>query len=76
MSEAAEQLLETVQHEQGEKWQKSNFLSLMRDFRDGRKDIVDGEIREKDVDASPIGSESSGWIATDFRKYHDVSPVP
>lgn len=45
VSEAAERLLESVQHEDGEKWQNSVFLSLMRDFRDGRKDIVDNEIR-------------------------------
>ncbi|KAF7548785.1 hypothetical protein G7Z17_g6841 [Cylindrodendrum hubeiense] len=46
VSEAAERLLESVQHEDGEKWKNSVFLSLMRDFRDGRKDIVDNEIRE------------------------------
>ncbi|RCI10088.1 hypothetical protein L249_8497 [Ophiocordyceps polyrhachis-furcata BCC 54312] len=46
VSEAAERLLETVQHENGDKWQNSVFLSLMRDFRDGRKDIVENEIRQ------------------------------
>lgn len=46
VSEAAERLLESVQHESGEKWQNSVFLSLMRDFRDGKKDIVDNEIVE------------------------------
>ncbi|KAK7426008.1 hypothetical protein QQZ08_007456 [Neonectria magnoliae] len=46
VSEAAERLLESVQHEDGDKWKNSAFLSLMRDFRDGRKDIVDNEIRE------------------------------
>lgn len=46
VSEAAERLLESVQHEDGEKWKNSVFLSLMRDFRDGRKDIFDNEIRE------------------------------
>lgn len=46
VSEAAERLLESVQHEDGEKWQNSVFLSLMRDFRDGRKDIVENEIRQ------------------------------
>ena len=49
VSEAAERLLDTVQHENGEKWQNSVFLSLMRDFRDGRKDIVDNEIRDTDA---------------------------
>lgn len=44
VSEAAERLLESVRHEDGEKWQNSTFLSLMRDFRDGRKDIVNNEI--------------------------------
>ncbi|CAM1506506.1 Fc.00g061470.m01.CDS01 [Cosmosporella sp. VM-42] len=55
VSEAAERLLESVQHEDGEKWKNSVFLSLMRDFRDGRKDIVDNEIREtpeNETDAS------------------------
>ncbi|KAG6008860.1 hypothetical protein E4U21_003671 [Claviceps maximensis] len=46
VSEAAERLLDTVQHENGEKWQNSVFLSLMRDFRDGKKDIIDNEIRD------------------------------
>ncbi|RSL94734.1 hypothetical protein CDV31_014175 [Fusarium ambrosium] len=46
VADAAERLLESVQHEDGEKWKNSVFLSLMRDFRDGRKDIVDNEIRE------------------------------
>lgn len=46
VADAAERLLESVQHEDGEKWKNSVFLSLMRDFRDGRKDIIDNEIRE------------------------------
>ncbi|KAF4980970.1 hypothetical protein FZEAL_3127 [Fusarium zealandicum] len=46
VADAAERLLDSVQHEDGEKWKNSVFLSLMRDFRDGRKDIVDNEIRE------------------------------
>ncbi|PTB67178.1 hypothetical protein BBK36DRAFT_1159114 [Trichoderma citrinoviride] len=45
VAEAAEKLLDAVKHESGEKWQNSIFLSLMRDFRDGRKDIVGDEIR-------------------------------
>jgi hypothetical protein len=55
VSEAAERLLETVQHEQGEKWQNSIFLSLMRDFRDGKKDIVENEIRQTDGDDALSG---------------------
>ncbi|RGP75648.1 peroxin 20 [Fusarium longipes] len=46
VADAAERLLESVEHEDGEKWKNSVFLSLMRDFRDGRKDIIDNEIRE------------------------------
>lgn len=53
VSEAAERLLESVQHENGEKWQNSVFLSLMRDFRDGRKDIVDNEIRAMEGEEQP-----------------------
>lgn len=45
VTEGAERLLESVQHEDGEKWQRSAFLSLMRDLRDGRKDILGDEIR-------------------------------
>lgn len=56
VSEAAERLLESVQHEDGEKWQNSVFLSLMRDFRDGRKDIVENEIRQT---AGPGGDEAA-----------------
>ncbi|KAG9253720.1 uncharacterized protein F5Z01DRAFT_656557 [Emericellopsis atlantica] len=46
VSEAAERLLDSVRHEDGDKWKNSIFLSLMRDFRDGKKDIVGDEIRE------------------------------
>lgn len=46
VSEAAERLLESVKAEDGDKWKNSTFLSLMRDFRDGRKDIVDNEVRQ------------------------------
>ncbi|KAF4122134.1 hypothetical protein GMORB2_7727 [Geosmithia morbida] len=53
VSEAAERLLESVQHENGDKWKQSMFLSLMRDFRDGRKDIVDNEIRDMAVEPGP-----------------------
>jgi hypothetical protein len=70
VAEAAEQLLDTVQHEQGEKWQNSVFLSLMRDFRDGRKDIIDGAIQERSGAPSPAVSEG-GTLVTDFRKLHD-----
>lgn len=55
VSEAAERLLESVQHESGEKWQNSVFLSLMRDFRDGRKDIIDNEIQQLE-DEVPMGN--------------------
>ncbi|KAM0247084.1 hypothetical protein ACHAP5_004364 [Fusarium lateritium] len=56
VADAAERLLESVEHEDGEKWKNSVFLSLMRDFRDGRKDIVDNEIREtSDNDANASG---------------------
>ncbi|KAJ6787087.1 hypothetical protein PWT90_09782 [Aphanocladium album] len=48
VSEAAERLLESVQHESGEKWQNSVFLALMRDFRDGKKDIVGNEVHDTD----------------------------
>ncbi|PHH80537.1 hypothetical protein CDD80_1049 [Ophiocordyceps camponoti-rufipedis] len=52
VSEAAERLLECVEHENGDKWQNSVFLSLMRDFRDGRKDIIENKIRQTaDADA-------------------------
>ncbi|PHH65968.1 hypothetical protein CDD81_916 [Ophiocordyceps australis] len=54
VSEAAKQLLDTVSHEEGDKWQKSAFLSLMRDFRDGRKDIVDNEVRQTVGDGAQV----------------------
>lgn len=61
VADAAERLLESVQHEDGEKWKNSVFLSLMRDFRDGRKDIVDNEIRETPDDDD---NEAEGPRAT------------
>lgn len=59
VSEAAERLLESVQHENGEKWQNSVFLSLMRDFRDGRKDIVDNEIRATEGEEQQLQEQPS-----------------
>lgn len=54
IADAAERLLESVQHEDGEKWKNSVFLSLMRDFRDGKKNIVDNQVRDTpDHDAVP-----------------------
>ncbi|EQB44731.1 hypothetical protein CGLO_16487 [Colletotrichum gloeosporioides Cg-14] len=50
ISEAARQILESVQHEQGDKWKNSRFLLLMRDFRDGNKDIINNEILETHAD--------------------------
>lgn len=44
VAEVASRLLEAVDHEDGQKWQQSTFLSLMRDFKHGRKDIVDNQI--------------------------------
>ncbi|GKT44108.1 uncharacterized protein ColSpa_04289 [Colletotrichum spaethianum] len=46
ISEAARQILQSVQHEKGDKWKNSRFLLLMKDFRDGNKDIVNNEILE------------------------------
>ncbi|OAA62968.1 hypothetical protein ISF_04844 [Cordyceps fumosorosea ARSEF 2679] len=58
VSEAAERLLESVQHESGEKWQNSVFLALMRDFRDGKKDIIGNEVQPTEG-AGPSGEASS-----------------
>lgn len=61
VSEAAERLLESVQHESGEKWQNSVFLALMRDFRDGRKDIVGNEVQQTDgVEGAPATQDGAG----------------
>ncbi|OHE94529.1 hypothetical protein CORC01_10162 [Colletotrichum orchidophilum] len=54
ISEAARQILESVQHEQGDKWKNSRFLSLMKDFRDGNKDIINNEILETSVNDEQI----------------------
>lgn len=45
VSQAAKRILDTVDHEDGMKWKESTFLALMRDFRDGKKDIVENEVR-------------------------------
>ncbi|KAI6778988.1 uncharacterized protein J7T54_002631 [Emericellopsis cladophorae] len=58
VSEAAERLLDSVRHEDGDKWKNSMFLSLMRDFRDGKKDIVGDEIRETE-EAEVVVSRTS-----------------
>ncbi|OLN96008.1 hypothetical protein CCHL11_07062 [Colletotrichum chlorophyti] len=54
ISQAAKQILESVQHEQGDKWKNSRFLHLMRDFRDGNKDIIDNEILETRAGGEPV----------------------
>ncbi|KAH0440237.1 hypothetical protein CcaCcLH18_02607 [Colletotrichum camelliae] len=59
ISEAARQILESVQHEQGDKWKNSRFLLLMRDFRDGHKDIIDNEILETRADDSQLGEKTT-----------------
>jgi hypothetical protein len=58
VADAAERLLESVEHEDGEKWKNSVFLSLMRDFRDGRKDIIDNEIRETPENETDIAKDA------------------
>ncbi|KAF4446414.1 peroxin 20 [Fusarium austroafricanum] len=58
VADAAERLLESVEHEDGEKWKNSVFLSLMRDFRDGRKDIIDNEIRETPENVANISQDA------------------
>ncbi|KAK2049177.1 hypothetical protein LZ31DRAFT_549477 [Colletotrichum somersetense] len=54
ISEAARQILQSVQHEKGDKWKNSQFLLLMKDFRDGNKDIVNNEILETTVGGERI----------------------
>lgn len=46
ISEVARQILTSVAHEDDEKWKNSSFLALMRDFRDGNKEILNDEILE------------------------------
>lgn len=46
VSDLAKKILQAVDHEDGEKWKESSFLALMRDFRDGRKDVTGDSIRE------------------------------
>jgi hypothetical protein len=53
VAQAAERLLDSLKDEDGDKWKNSTFLSLMRDFADGKKDIVDNEVRDTDENAGP-----------------------
>ncbi|KAF6787069.1 hypothetical protein CSOJ01_15304 [Colletotrichum sojae] len=59
ISEAARQILESVQHEQGDKWRNSRFLLLMRDFRDGTKDIVENQILETRANGDRAGERAA-----------------
>ena len=59
VSEAAERLLDSVKHEDGDKWKNSIFLRLMRDFRDGKKDIEGDQILETDGASSGKSDSSS-----------------
>lgn len=44
VSDLARKILQAVDHEDDEKWKDSSFLELMRDFRDGRKDVSENTI--------------------------------
>lgn len=44
VSHLARKILQAVDHENDEKWKDSSFLELMRDFRDGRKDVSENTI--------------------------------
>lgn len=44
VSHLARKILQAVDHEADEKWMDSSFLALMRDFRDGRKDVSENTI--------------------------------
>lgn len=46
VSDLAKKILQAVDHEDGDKWKESSFLALMRDFRDGKKDVAGDSIRE------------------------------
>ncbi|SPO02647.1 uncharacterized protein DNG_05320 [Cephalotrichum gorgonifer] len=46
VSDMARKILQAVDHEDGEKWRESSFLALMRDFRDGRKDVAENSIQD------------------------------
>jgi pantothenate synthetase len=48
VSEIAKKILDTVNHEDGVKWRESTFLALMRDFRDGKKVIVEDTVQDSD----------------------------
>ncbi|OAA50999.1 peroxin 20 [Beauveria brongniartii RCEF 3172] len=72
VSEAAERLLESVQHESGEKWQNSVFLALMRDFRDGKKDIVGNEVQPTD---GPSGEGDLSAVAAAAETIGDDAPA-
>lgn len=52
LAQAAGRLLDSVEHETGDKWANSTFLQLMRDFRDGKKTVVDGDLQEEEEPAS------------------------
>lgn len=44
VSHLARKILQAVDHEDDEKWKGSSFLELMRDFRDGKKDVSENTI--------------------------------
>lgn len=78
IAEAARQLLQAIAHEKGDKWKNSRFLSLMQDFSDGSKDIVDNEIRQVDdfsVD-QPSRAEEMVSIGSQSLLLHDSLTLP
>lgn len=60
VAQAAGRLLDSVKDEDGDKWKNSAFLSLMRDLRDGKKDIVDNKVRDTDEDDAAGAPDSNG----------------
>ncbi|KAL5612414.1 uncharacterized protein BROUX77_002570 [Berkeleyomyces rouxiae] len=53
ISEVARQILDSVDHEDDEKWKNSSFFALMRDFRDGNKEVLDDKILDTKAPALP-----------------------
>ncbi|KAL1899667.1 hypothetical protein Cpir12675_001345 [Ceratocystis pirilliformis] len=52
IAEVARQILDSVEHEGDEKWRKSSFFALMRDFRDGKKEVLDNKILDTKAEAT------------------------
>ncbi|GFF25431.1 hypothetical protein IFM58399_01031 [Aspergillus lentulus] len=74
LARTAGQLLDSVSHDQSEKFRQSNFLALMRRIRDREVQIEDDEFRETSQSLHPGGKYYPGGQQQTQRQQTSIPP--